>query len=66
MQDKQCLNFTPSWPDVQASIYDRKTAARRFDSIHDILRFLSRVQSLLEGQNPPIWRSGNRGVKYSF
>ena len=49
--------------DVPASIYDRKTAARPFDTIHDILRCLSLAQSLLKGRNAPIWRIGNRGVK---
>ena len=49
--------------DVLASIYDRKMAARLFDIIHDILRSLSLAQSLLEGRNAPIWRTGNRGVK---
>ena len=42
--------------DVQASIYDRKMDARPFDSILDILRCLSPVQSILEDQNAPIWR----------
>ena len=37
--------------DVLASIYDRKTAIRRFDTINDILRPLSLVQSLLKGRN---------------
>ena len=41
------LNIT----DVPASIYDRKTAARPFDTIHDILQSLSLVQSLLSGRN---------------
>ena len=42
--------------DVPASIYDRKTAARPFDTIHDILRSLSLVQSLLKDRNSPNWR----------
>ena len=49
--------------DVQAPKYDRKTAARSFDTIHDILRALSLAQSLLKGRNPPVWQVGNRGVK---
>ena len=49
--------------DVLGSIYDRKTAARPFDTMYDILRSLSVAQSLLKGQNSPIWRVGNRGVK---
>ena len=48
--------------DVLGSIYDRKTAARPFDTIYDILRSLSVAQSLLKGQNSRIWRVGNRGV----
>ena len=46
-----------------ASICYRKTAARPFDTICDILRALRLVQSLLKGRNAPIWRIGNRGVK---
>ena len=42
--------------EVKASIYDRKYAARPFDSIHDILRCVSLVQSLQKGRNAPIWR----------
>ena len=37
-------------------MYDRKTAARPFDTIYDTLRSLSLVQCLLKDQNPPIWR----------
>ena len=50
------LNFesTCDLTDVQASMYERKTAARPFDTIHDILRSLSLVQSLLKGRNMPI------------
>ena len=48
--------------DISASIYERKTAARPFDTIYDILRSLSLVQSLLKGRNALIWRIGNRGV----
>ena len=51
--------------DDTASIYDRKTAARHFDTIHDILRALSLAQSLLKGRNAPVSRSGNRGVNLS-
>ena len=32
-------------------MYDRKTAARPFDTFHDILRSLSLVKSLLKGSN---------------
>ena len=42
--------------DVPASLHDRKTVARPFDTIHDILQCLSLVQSLLKDQNAPIWR----------
>ena len=42
--------------DVQAAMYDRKTAARPFDTISDILRSLSLVQSLLKARNSPNWR----------
>ena len=42
--------------DVPASNYATKTDGRPFDTIHDILRCLSRVQSLLKGRNAPIWR----------
>ena len=58
--------------DVPASIYDRKTAARPFDTNHNILRCLSLAQSLLKGRNAPIWRmrapthmrlSGTDGLK---
>ena len=38
----------------RASIYDRKTAARRFDAIYDNLRSLSIVLSLFKGKNAPI------------
>ena len=40
--------------DVPASIYDTKTAARRFDTIHDILRSLGLAQSLRKRRNAPI------------
>ena len=42
--------------DVPGAIYDWKSAARAFDTIHDILRSLSLVESLLKGKNAPIWR----------
>ena len=42
--------------DGQAWNYDRKTDARPFDTIQDILRCLSLVQPLLKGRNAPIWR----------
>ena len=52
--------------EVPASIYDRKTDARRFDTIHDILRCRSPAESLVQGRNAPVWRIGNRGVNYSI
>ena len=39
---------------------------RNFDTIHDMLRCLDLVQSLLKGQNAPIWPIWNRGVKVNF
>ena len=42
--------------DVPAKYYYRKTDARPFDAIHDLLRCLRLVQSLLIGRNAPIWR----------
>ena len=44
----------------------RKMDARNFHLIHDILRYLSLVQSLLKGRNEPITRIGNRGVKFCW
>ena len=41
--------------DVSAPIYDRKTTARPFDTIHGIIRCLSLVQSLFKGPNASIW-----------
>ena len=38
------------------SIYDIKMNAQPFDTIHDILRWLSLVQPLQEDRNAPIWR----------
>ena len=42
--------------DVQASIYDRKMDAQSFDTIDDIQRFFSLLQSLLESRNARIGR----------
>ena len=39
-----------------------KIDARNFETIHDILRRLSLVQSLLKGRNALIWHIGNLGV----
>ena len=47
---------------VPAPMYDRKTTARTFDTIHDIIRSLSLAQSFLKGEMSQ-WRIGNRGVK---
>ena len=49
--------------DVPTSINDRKTAARSLDTIHDILWSRGLAQSLLKGQNTPVLRNRNRGVK---
>ena len=49
--------------DVPASMHHRKTAARLFDIIYDILRSLSLTQYLPKRRNAPIWRIGNRRVK---
>ena len=63
---------TSDLTDIPALIYDRKTVARRFDTIYNILRPPSLVQSLLTGQNAPIGRklepthmrlSGTDGLK---
>ena len=43
-------------PDNPSPIYDRKTASRRFDTTHIIIRSLSLLQSLLKGRNAQIWR----------
>ena len=43
--------------DVSASNYNRKTDARPFDTIHDILRCLSLVQSLIKCRNASIYRN---------
>ena len=42
--------------DVPSSIHDRKVDARRFDTIHVILRCLGLAQALLKGRNAPNWR----------
>ena len=42
--------------DVPAPIYDRKTATRRFDTIHGILRSLNQAESFLKGRNATILR----------
>ena len=52
--------------DVAASMYDRKTAARTFDTTHGILRSLSLAQTLFKGWNAPIWRIGNGEVKHKL
>ena len=49
--------------DLPASIYDKKTTARRFDTLNLILRSISFAQSLLKDQNGQIWRIGHRRVK---
>ena len=43
-------NFQRTWDstDDQASIYGRKTAARHFDTTHDILRSLNLAQYFRE------------------
>ena len=41
--------------DVPALIYDRLKGARPFDTIHEILRCLSLVQTPPRGRNAPIW-----------
>ena len=48
--------------DFSASVHNRKTAARRFDTINDILRSRSLAKSLLKGRNAPICRSGRWAV----
>ena len=42
--------------DVPVAMSDSKTAARPFDTIHNILRPLGLAQSLLKGRNSPNWR----------
>ena len=46
--------------DVLASTYDRKTAARPFDTIKLIIQYLSLTQSLLKSQIALIRRIENR------
>ena len=50
-----CQN-TCDLQDNPASIYDINAAARRFDTIQDIQRFL-------KGTNAPFWHIGNQRVK---
>ena len=42
-----------------------KIDARRLDTLHDILRCFSFVQSLFKDRNAPIWRIGNLVVNLS-
>ena len=48
--------------EARASIFDRKTAARPFDTNHDILWSLSLVQSLLKGAKSPNLQVGTQGL----
>ena len=48
------------------TIPNRKMDAPNFDTVHDILRCLSLVQSLLKGRNAPIWRIGNQEVNMTL
>ena len=52
------FNFESTYDltDVPASIYGRKTAARRFDTTYTILRSFRLAQFLLKGRNASIWR----------
>ena len=45
---------------------NRKTDARNFHAIHDILQSLSLAQYHLKGQNASISHSGNREVKIIY
>ena len=59
IKENHGTNFFEFWEYVlfdRCSMYDRKNAARPFDTIHDILRCLSLVQSLPKGRNALIWR----------
>ena len=59
IRENHGTNFVEFWEYVlfdRCSMYDRKNAARPFDTIHDILRSLSLVQSLPKGWNALIWR----------
>ena len=47
---------TSYFTEVQASMDDRKIAARSFGTIHDSLRSLSLTKSHRKGRNAPIWR----------
>ena len=49
---------TCDFTDGPASIFDQNMNARPFDTLHDMLRFLSFVESLIEDRNAPIWRKG--------
>ena len=71
------LDSESTWDstDVQAPIYDRKTAAKPFYTTHEIIRSLSLVQSLHKGRNAPLWRkrepthvrlSGTDGLNDNF
>ena len=51
--------------DVPASIYDRKTAARRFDTLHEILRSFSLVKSLPKTEMRKLGASGIEGLNKS-
>ena len=52
--------------DVPASIYDRKTAARPFNTIHDILGCLSLVQSLLKDTKNKFGLVGTQGLNKNY
>ena len=54
---------TSNLTDFPSSIYDIKSAAQPFDTIHDILRSLSLAKFLLKDRNASIWRIENREVK---
>ena len=52
--------------DSPSSVYDRKSAAWRFDTIQNILRSFSLAESLLKGRTVLIRRSRNQGVKIIY
>ena len=59
IRENHGTNLVEFWEYVlfdRCSMYDWKNAARPFDTIHDILRSLSLVQSLPKGRNALIWR----------
>ena len=60
MADSFNCESTGDLTDTTASIYDRKTAARPFDTINDIFRSLSLVQTLLKDRKTPIRRQQER------